>query len=76
LEPVIFVPRSNAARRLSPLTHAEASLAALVIAGALSGCSPVGPNFIQPAAIVSPQYKEIAGWKIATPRQSEPKGDW
>ena len=31
---------------------------------------------MQPAAIVSPQYKEIAGWKIATPRQSEPKGEW
>ena len=37
---------------------------------------PVGPDFERPAAIVSPQYKEIAGWKIATPRASEPKGDW
>jgi NodT family efflux transporter outer membrane factor (OMF) lipoprotein len=25
---------------------------------------------------VSPQYKEIKGWKIATPRESEPKGAW
>jgi len=49
---------------------------ALVIACALSGCAPVGPDFLRPAAIVSPQFKEIAGWKIATPRQSEPKGDW
>ena len=37
---------------------------------------PVGPDFERPAAIVSPQYKEIAGWKIATPRASESKGDW
>jgi len=37
---------------------------------------PVGPDFERPAAIVSPQYKEIAGWKIATPRANEPKGDW
>ena len=41
-----------------------------------SGCAPVGPNFERPAAIVSPQFKEIKGWKIATPRQSEPKGEW
>ena len=34
------------------------------------------PNFERPAAIVSPQFKEIKGWKIATPRQSEPKGEW
>ena len=45
-------------------------------AATLAGCMPVGPDFERPAAIVSPQYKEIAGWKIATPRASEPKGDW
>jgi NodT family efflux transporter outer membrane factor (OMF) lipoprotein len=48
----------------------------LLFALALSGCAPVGPNFERPAAIVSPQFKEIKGWKIATPRQSEPRGDW
>jgi NodT family efflux transporter outer membrane factor (OMF) lipoprotein len=47
-----------------------------VTAATLAGCMPVGPDFERPAAIVSPQYKEIAGWKIATPRASEPKGDW
>ncbi len=52
------------------------SLAALATAAALAGCAPVGPDFELPAAIVSPQFKEIAGWKIATPRASEPKGDW
>ena len=25
---------------------------------------------------MSPQFKEIKGWKIATPRQSEPRGEW
>ena len=58
------------------MIRAEALLAALVTALALAACAPVGPDFLRPAAIVSPQYKEIAGWKIATPRQSEPKGDW
>ena len=49
----------------------------LVLAAfALSGCAAVGPNFERPAAIVSPQFKEIKGWKIATPRESEPKGAW
>ncbi len=48
----------------------------LLAAFALSGCAAVGPNFERPAAIVSPQFKEIKGWKIATPRESEPKGEW
>jgi NodT family efflux transporter outer membrane factor (OMF) lipoprotein len=48
----------------------------LATAAALSGCAPVGPNFERPAAIVSPQFKEIAGWKIATPRGNEAKGEW
>lgn len=48
----------------------------LLLAFALSGCAPVGPNFERPAAIVSPQFKEIKGWKIATPRANEPKGEW
>jgi NodT family efflux transporter outer membrane factor (OMF) lipoprotein len=49
----------------------------LVLAAfALSGCAAVGPNFERPAAIVSPQFKEIRGWKIATPREGEPKGEW
>ncbi len=52
------------------------SAVALVVAGALAGCAPVGPDFERPAAIVSPQFKEIAGWKIASPRANELKGDW
>jgi NodT family efflux transporter outer membrane factor (OMF) lipoprotein len=43
---------------------------------ACSGCAPVGPNFERAAALVSPQFKEIKGWKIATPRANEPKGEW
>lgn len=43
---------------------------------ALPACAPVGPNYVRPEAILSPQYKEIAGWKLASPRDSEPKGDW
>ena len=55
---------------------ARAIVAPALTATALSGCAPVGPNFLKPAAIVSPEFKEIKGWKVATPRASEPKGDW
>ncbi len=52
------------------------SAAARRRAGPLAGCAPVGPDFLRPAALVSPQFKEVAGWKVATPRAGEPKGDW
>jgi NodT family efflux transporter outer membrane factor (OMF) lipoprotein len=55
---------------------ALARAAPLIAALAVSGCAPVGPNFERPAAIVSPQFKEVKGWKIATPRANEPKGAW
>jgi NodT family efflux transporter outer membrane factor (OMF) lipoprotein len=60
------------ALELLALARAAPLIAALVV----SGCAPVGPNFERPAAIVSPQFKEIKGWKIATPRANEPKGEW
>src|SRR5271155_5125749 len=56
--------------------RAQPTALMVVVALLLSGCAPVGPDFLRPAAIVSPQFKEIAGWKIATPRQREPKGEW
>ena len=61
-------------RTLRLLAVARATLLLAVVA--ISGCAPVGPNFERPAAIVSPQFKEIRGWKIATPRANEPKGEW
>jgi NodT family efflux transporter outer membrane factor (OMF) lipoprotein len=64
------------ARRRPLKLLALARSAPLLAAIAVSGCAPVGPNFERPAAIVSPQFKEIKGWKIATPRANESKGDW
>jgi NodT family efflux transporter outer membrane factor (OMF) lipoprotein len=63
---------SGRALKLSAVGRAAPLLASL----ACSGCAPVGPNFERPAAIVSPQFKEIRGWKIATPRANEPRGEW
>ncbi len=56
--------------------RAIAFCAASGVALALAGCAPVGPDFVRPAAILSSQYKEIKGWKIAAPRANEPKGPW
>jgi NodT family efflux transporter outer membrane factor (OMF) lipoprotein len=49
---------------------------ALGLMGALSGCVAVGPDYLKPAAIVPVQYKEIKGWKLASPRDAYPKGAW
>ena len=43
---------------------------------ALSGCFEVGPDFKLPSAPISPKYKEIKGWKVATPSDGAPKDDW
>ena len=48
-----------------------------VVAGlalALGGCSPVGPDYFRPAAIVPAHYKEIKGWKLGdAARRSSPR---
>jgi NodT family efflux transporter outer membrane factor (OMF) lipoprotein len=54
----------------------SASFSWPAVAFALAGCAPVGPDYVQPAAIVSPHFKEVKGWKLATPRANEPKGQW
>jgi len=50
--------------------------AAAALALPLAACAPVGPDYLRPAAIVSPQYKEFKGWKLATPRDDFAKGEW
>ena len=42
----------------------------------LAACAPVGPDYLRPAAIVSTQYKEIKGWKLASPHDDLAKGEW
>jgi NodT family efflux transporter outer membrane factor (OMF) lipoprotein len=41
----------------------------------LGGCM-VGPNYHRPAARLSIQYKELAGWVPAHPAELDPKGPW
>ena len=50
------------------------ALAALTLP--VAGCAEIGPDYQRPAAIVPAAYKEIKGWKAATPRDAEIKGAW
>lgn len=48
---------------------------ALLAAALLVGCT-VGPDYTPPKAVVSITYKELAGWKPATPRDTADRGAW
>jgi len=58
-------------------TRASASLniGALTLALALTGCA-IGPNYSREAAPVSTTFKELKGWKRATPSDDIARGDW
>ena len=40
-----------------------------------AGCA-LGPDYMRPTASVPHAYKEIKGWKAATPRDGADRGDW
>jgi NodT family efflux transporter outer membrane factor (OMF) lipoprotein len=42
----------------------------------LNGCSLIGPNYFRPKAQVPAEYREMAGWKQAEPRDHELRGKW
>jgi len=42
----------------------------------IAGCASVGPDYVRPAPVISAEFKELKGWKAATPRDTEPKGEW
>jgi NodT family efflux transporter outer membrane factor (OMF) lipoprotein len=46
-----------------------------IAAAALGGCM-VGPDYVRPAAPVPASYKEMPGWKVATPVDDAPHGNW
>ncbi len=45
------------------------------LAIACAGCT-VGPDYHRASAPISAQYKELAGWKIATPHDGAVRGAW
>src|SRR5215831_3880145 len=68
------VRRSVASRALA---HASASIniGALTLTLALTGCT-LGPNYSREAAPVPTHFKELKGWKHATPSDDIARGDW
>jgi NodT family efflux transporter outer membrane factor (OMF) lipoprotein len=47
----------------------------LMMSASLGGCM-VGPDYHRPPAAMSTQFKELPGWKEATPQDAAPKGQW
>ncbi len=41
----------------------------------LAGCT-VGPKYAKPSVPMTPQYKEVQGWKPAQPGDQAPRGNW
>lgn len=48
----------------------------LLAASALTGCITVGPDYKPAPAPVPTHYKELKGWKLATPSDALDRGDW
>ena len=60
-----------------PAAHLRTSAcaAALLILAALTGCA-VGPDYIPEPAPVPQTFKELKGWKVATPSDALDRGEW
>ena len=52
-----------------------AMLALLTLQGALAGCT-VGPDYVRPPAPTTAAFKELEGWKPATPREAASGSPW
>lgn len=57
------------------LTRAEVRLSGLILTLALAGCA-VGPDYVPQAAPVPNTFKELKGWKVATPGDQLSRGKW
>jgi NodT family efflux transporter outer membrane factor (OMF) lipoprotein len=57
------------------LSRTQARLAALMVVFALAACT-VGPDYRPEAAPTPTNYKELKGWKVATPGDGPGRGDW
>ena len=52
-----------------------ACAAVLIVVLALAGCT-VGPDYVPEAAPASPTFKELKGWRYATPSDALNRGNW
>lgn len=61
--------------RRGALLRTRARFPALLLVFALAGCA-VGPDYIPEAAPTPTKFKELKGWKVATPSDALNRGDW
>src|SRR5262252_5692248 len=62
-------------RCLLSRAHTRASALLKIVALTLAGCT-IGPNYSPEPAPVPTHYKELKGWKRATPSDDVARGDW
>jgi NodT family efflux transporter outer membrane factor (OMF) lipoprotein len=67
--------RRSLALRAPVRSAASINIGALSLTLALTGCT-LGPNYSREAAPVPTHYKELKGWKRATPSDDIARGDW
>ena len=67
--------RRSLALRAPARAAASINIGALSLTLALAGCT-LGPNYSREAAPVPTNYKELKGWKRATPSDDIARGDW
>lgn len=48
----------------------------MVILSSLVSACALGPDYIRPTSPTTASYKELRGWKIATPSDALDRGDW
>ena len=60
---------------IGPALIGPAFIGSAFIALALAGCA-VGPDYSREPAPVATEYKELKGWKHATPIDDADRGDW
>jgi NodT family efflux transporter outer membrane factor (OMF) lipoprotein len=61
--------------RRGALRRTRGAVVALFFVGALGGCA-VGPDYVPESAPAPPTFKELKGWKVATPRDNLDRGEW
>jgi NodT family efflux transporter outer membrane factor (OMF) lipoprotein len=61
--------------RRGALRRTGAGFSAVALISVLAGCA-VGPDYVPEAAPVAKNFKELKGWKVATPADALNRGDW
>jgi len=70
-----FAPFQWARRGALSRPQSPSPVTALILALSLAGCS-VGLDYLPEAAPTPTRYKELKGWKLATPRDWVNRGNW